>query len=112
MRLLRSEVDRFTTEGGVVEEIRFGANTFRYSLQSSRDVQMVHARFEDDEISIIVPETLATEWTTSDKVGISVDHALEDGETLSILVEKDFVCIDRPNDPDRDDAFPNPNVSC
>ncbi len=112
MRLLRSEVERFASEGRIVEEMRFGENVFRYSLLTSGDDEMVHARFADNEIAILVPETLAKEWTTSDKVGFDAEQSLVDGDTLSILVEKDFVCIDRPDDPDRHDAFPNPSLLC
>lgn len=112
LRLLKSEVERFASDGKITDEIRFGANPLRYALQKSDDAENVHARFEDDEVVIIVPGELANRWTSSETVGFEVEQPIANGDTLSILVEKDFVCIDRPDDPDRGDAYPNPNVAC
>lgn len=112
IRILKSEVERFAAEGRIVDELSFGASSLRYSLQTSREAEAVHARFEDSEIAIIVPEVLASEWTSSEMVGFDVEQPVAGGATLSILVEKDFVCIDRPDDPDRADAYPNPSLEC
>jgi hypothetical protein len=112
LRLLRSEVDRFANDGKITDEIAFGANALRYSLQKSDAAEKVHARFDDNEIAIMVPSDLAVSWTTSETVGFEVEQPVGNNEALSILVEKDFVCIDRPDDPDRGDAYPNPNAEC
>jgi hypothetical protein len=112
IRILKSEVERFAAEGRVVDEISFGTSALRYSLQASSDAEAVQARFDDNDIAIVVPEALASEWTTSEMVGFDVEQPIAGGETLSILVEKDFVCIDRPDDPDRADAYPNPSLEC
>jgi hypothetical protein len=45
-------------------------------------------------------------------VGFEIEQEIGPDKALTIIVEKDFVCIDRPEDPDRDDAYPNPNVIC
>lgn len=112
LRLLKSEVDRFASDGTVIEELGFGANALRYSLRNLDAAGSVHARFDDNEIAIMVPDDLARSWTTSEMVGFEVEQPIGNDETLSILVEKDFVCIDRPDDPDRADAYPNPNAEC
>ncbi len=45
----------------------------------------------------------------SDEVGMSTQQALADGQSLSILIEKDFHCFtDRPGG-DESDVFLNPN---
>jgi hypothetical protein len=112
IRILKSEVERFANDGRVVDEISFGANALRYSLQTSHEAEAVNARFEDNEIAIIVPEPLAREWTRTEMVGFEVEQPIDGGAPLSILVEKDFVCIDRPDDPDRGDAYPHPSLEC
>ena len=112
LRLLRSEVERFAADGRISDEIRFGDRALRYSLVASDDAQATYARLEENEVAVVVPRNGAMEWASGDGIGIETEQAIGDGGTLSILVEKDFVCIDRLDDPDRDDAFPNPNLEC
>ena len=104
LRLLRSEVEQFAMAGQFSEEIEFGTDRssyLRYSLVTSPAAE-----------SITVPVAIANNWTSSDEVGIECEQPIGSGESLKILVEKDFECIDRPDDPDRADAYPNPNVTC
>lgn len=112
LRLLRSEVERFAAEGRISDEVRFGGNAFRYSLAMSSEVDSISGRFDYGEISVLVPEASARGWTQGEDVGLETQQTVGDDDMLTILIEKDFVCIDRPNDPDRADAFPNPNLSC
>jgi hypothetical protein len=115
LRLLRSEVERFARAGQISEEIEFGTDRssyMRYSLVTSPEAESITARFRGNEISIVVPRAIATRWTSSDEVGFESEQSIGSGESLKILVEKDFECIDRPADPDREDAFPNPNSVC
>lgn len=107
LRLLRSEVERFGSEGRISDEIHFGDSVLRYSLVASAYTQTTHARMEEDEIAVVIPRDEAIRWASSDDVGIEANQPVGDGEQLAILVEKDFVCVGRPDDPDRADAFPN-----
>jgi hypothetical protein len=112
MRLLRSEIEGFATDGRIGGETGFGASVLRYSLQTSGEAESVRAHFDNNEIVIIVPDALARDWTTSEMVGFDVEQPIGNGGVLSILIEKDFVCLDRPDDPDRADAYPNPSLEC
>lgn len=112
LRLLRSEVERLAERGSITDEVRFGTNALRYSVLISAEAEAIRATFENNEIAVLIPESEGQKWATSDDVGFEVEQSTGDGKTLTILVEKDFVCVDRPNDPDRDDAFPNPSASC
>ena len=112
LRLLRSEVERFAIERRISDEVRFGANAFRYSLRMSSEVDSIHAHFDANEITVLVSEPAARKWAESDDVGLETQQAIGDSETLTVIIEKDFVCVDRPDDPDRDDAFPNPQLTC
>ena len=112
LRLLRSEVERFAADGRVSDEIHFGDRALRYSLVASAYTQTTHARMEEDEIAVVIPQEEATRWASGDDVGIEANQPVGDGEQLAILVEKDFVCVGRPDDPDREDAFTNPDIIC
>jgi hypothetical protein len=112
LRLLRSEVVRFTAEGRISEETVFGENSIRYSLIMSKDAESISARFENDEIAIVIPERAARDWTSTETVGLETEQFGSDVQSLRIVVEKDFECLDRPDDPDRADAYPNPNAVC
>lgn len=113
LRLLRSEVEQFAAAGQISDTIEFGGLSFlRYSLVRSPGTATVCANLQGREISISVPESIASDWTSGDQVGFESEQPLGDGESLSILVEKDFVCVGRPDDPDRGDAYPNPDVEC
>ena len=107
LRLLRSEVERFANDGRISDEINFGENSLRYTLLTS-DTGTAHANIETGEITVAVPKDLANQWTTTDQVGIEAEQRLNGDDTLSILIEKDFACVGRPDDPDHADAFPAP----
>jgi hypothetical protein len=106
LRLLRSEVERFAAEGSISDAVRFGETTLRYSLSMSSDAGSIQSKFENGEILVIIPENTGRDWANGDDVGLETEQPIRNGETLSILIEKDFVCIGRPDDPDRHDAFP------
>jgi hypothetical protein len=56
----------------------------------------------------MLPESVALDWTTGDSVAIEASQQISEGCDLSVLIEKDFECISRPDDPDAADTFPNP----
>jgi len=111
LRLLRSEVDRLAHSGVVSDEIRFGVDTdqaLRYSVAATDGVDVVTAQFNDNQILLMLPESDALDWTTTDRVGIEATQDIGNDTELTILIEKDFECTARPDDPDKADAFPNP----
>ena len=112
LRLLRSEVEQFAADGRISDETSFGTTVLRYTLAMSKDAESIVGQFENNEIVVFIPEQAAKEWTTSDNVGFEIEQLAGANGTLTITIEKDFVCVDRPNDPDREDAYPNPNVTC
>lgn len=115
LRLLKSEVDRLAAAGVASEEVRFGTATdqaLKYSIAASDGVEEVTVQFSDNQILVLLPESVAMNWTKSDEVGIEAVIDVGNDCTLAVLIEKDFECVDRPGDPDRADAFPNPNTTC
>jgi len=111
LRLTRSEVDRFKTQGRVDDAISFGPNDeerLAYSLVAWESAHAVSARFHQNTITVIVPTSIAQQWTGSEDVGFSAEQSVPGSEPLSLLVEKDFQCLhERPGE-DESDAYPNP----
>lgn len=115
LRLLRGEVERLSGGESVSEAIRFGLTekeTLIYTLASSADAKQIAARFAEGEIVITLPAAAALNWARSDEVGLGAEQKLDGGENLKILVEKDFVCVERPRDADNLDAYPHPTANC
>jgi len=53
-----------------------------------------------------MPKSYVEEWVNTDRVTFEETH-----NKILILLEKDFVCIDRPEE-DQSDNYPNPNLVC
>jgi len=112
LRLLQSEVKNLEESGTISETITFGkSESLVYRLQVS-DVQTISASMRRDEIIVEIPRETAAEWINTAQVGLQAKQEIDDGKTLSILIEKDFVCIERPLDADNADAFPHPKMKC
>src|SRR5436305_10043481 len=110
LRLGQSEVRRLAIEGTVEDLTVFGPGTqqrFGYALCASSDQADVSATFSDRRIVVRVPADDVRQWLRTDQVGIHAVQRTEEGD-LSILIEKDFECIDAPPDESQEDAFPNP----
>ncbi len=57
-----------------------------------------------------LPKALAKTWVETEEVGFEANQPLENGESLYILVEKDFQCLTaRPNE-DESDNYAHPAV--
>jgi hypothetical protein len=111
LRLMRGEVDELRSNGIVAAQTQFpGGRTLRYCVESSPASVNPAAFFSESEISVRLPETTVLAWATTEQVSISGDQLLGDGETLSILVEKDFVCLTGRDDEDESDMYPHPEA--
>ncbi len=115
LRLLQSEVKQLGEMGKVSEQIRFGLTDNEiliYTLQTSPETNEITAGFCRNEICVTLPEALAKNWIeTDEEISLESEKDLEN-DRLKILVEKDFVCLTRKDDPDNLDAFPNPDLEC
>ncbi|QHS57031.1 hypothetical protein GWR56_16340 [Mucilaginibacter sp. 14171R-50] len=100
-RLTRSEVAAFAREGIFQEKVHIGDDALTYVLQRTPG-SLLSASFKNNIITVLVPETVANEWTGTDQVGF--EHKTD---ALHLLVEKDFTCLDNV-DEDQSDNYPNP----
>jgi hypothetical protein len=110
-RLLRSEVVELHRTGRVQEEVHFGryfqSDKLVYAIEGSEQFRDIGVRHAPQEILVQVPASLIENWATGEDVGIYDDLALAGGDTLAVVIEKDFACVDR-SDEDNRDTFENP----
>lgn len=107
LRLTKSEVETFCNEGKYECITPFPNKDLTYILCSSSDIENLQAEFIDDIIQVNMPTTFVNEWGKSDKVGFTNNAILQNGTSLLIKVEKDFVCLDETEE-DQSDNYPNP----
>jgi len=110
LRVSKSDLARFVETGILEETLHFGRDEnakFTYALQRSGGASDVDVMSSEGRLVVLLPASIAFTWADTDQVGISAEMSLGGQGTLSILVEKDFACLDR-SDEDNADTFPNP----
>ena len=115
LRLLQTEVRQLREIGNVSETIIFGINpaeNLTYSIQVSEDADKISAQMMDNQIEVFLPVNTAENWADTNEVGLYSEQKIGDLTKLKIIVEKDFVCVERPTDADNKDAFPHPKMKC
>ena len=97
--------------GVVISNTGFpGGRKFNYALESSPASVNPAAFLSENGIRVRLPETVVLAWATTEQVSIEGEQILDDGEKLSILVEKDFACLaPRPGE-DESEMFANPDA--
>ncbi len=111
LRLLKSEVAKLGESGRVAEKISFGpgaGESLTYAVEVSEASDKVSAGMRESEVCVTLPAEVADDWIKTDQVGIEAVAGTGNG-SVEILVEKDFACLTRTDDPDNLDAFPNPD---
>lgn len=111
IRLSKSEVDKLSSIGYIEEKTAFGKNAFGYCLQKKTGITELAASYDDDKIIMFVPEHLLTEWPENNVIGFDAKMPIGENETLYLLLEKDFKCLDNVME-DQSDNFENPNKTC
>jgi hypothetical protein len=108
LRLTQKEVAQFRSSGRVDALVYFASGRrLSYSLESLPDAAEVSADFDDTAIRVRIPTEVAIQWTDSDDVGINASQPTGEGLRLELLIEKDFQCLHRTDEPEPD-AYPNP----
>ena len=110
LRLRQSEVEQLAKTGRVRQTINFGISALHYAIQKS-EVDEIQAIYESNEILISVPIKTIDDWFNSDQVSLQKLTLLNEKETLTILIEKDFKCLTVRAGEDESDMFPNPEKS-
>ena len=112
LRVSRSEVARLLAGDCVEETIHFALEAgarFTYSLQQDASVKIPAVQYTDGKVSILLPADQAYVWGATDQVGIAEEIPLGAVGSLSLLIEKDFACLNG-SDEDNQDTFANPHA--
>ncbi len=109
LRLTKSEVAAFCDKGQCQESVIFGNRTLTYALLAKEGIETLEATYLADTITVYMRRDIKDTWFTSDRVGYSTEAEGKTSGQLSILVEKDFTCMDDSLE-DQSDNYPNPNL--
>ena len=101
---------RFRLTKTEAEITHFHHNALTYALVAKEEITELEADFIDNTITIYFPKSEQKIWAKSDRVGYSNSVDWNDSSALSLLVEKDFTCMDNTVE-DQSDNYPNPKMA-
>ncbi len=108
LRLSQTEVRQVEETGLCMGETPFlGGNKLRYTLQADSNEENIFATFERQSLTVFVPADMAQNWAKTDLVGLEASQAVDRGGALHILIEKDFQCLHRDGEEEKDN-YPHP----
>lgn len=108
-RLTKSEVETFCKTGFFEESTDFDNVTFKYALKAKVGITMLDAKFEANTITLFLEKSKSDDWFKTDEIGFKHSILSKNGTELSLLLEKDFVCMDETTE-DQSDNYPNPKA--
>ncbi len=108
-RLTRSEVNTLCTKGYMENKTKFDTNVFTYAVRLVSESEKLNAQFRDNTITLNLPKSLGSNWHKTDQIGFSETISVRNNESLSLLLEKDFICLDERQE-DQSDNYPNPKA--
>ncbi len=110
LRLSQTEVKQFGETEICFDTLSFGETQFTYQLHMA-EVDEIWAEFVNNTLSIEVPYELGEKWVQdTEMVGFNHSQNLDNGDKITILVEKDFKCLTKRVNEDESDNFPNPDA--
>lgn len=112
IRIVKTELDNLGKDGFLEERTEFGDTDLIYRLESKEGIDNLQASMKGNTITVSMPETMKKEWVATETVGYRTDMPLGNGNSLFILIEKDFKCLDGEVLEDQSDNFDNPSQVC
>ncbi len=112
LRLKRGEVDQIAAGSSIVEETHFPESVLTYRLDVSENHD-ISASFDRSRLVISLPKSKVSDWAGSDEVSLSAEQKLMDAGSLTLLIEKDFSCLEpghHRDGEDDEDTFPHPST--
>jgi hypothetical protein len=108
-RLSQSEVDRLCAGEEVTNKVLFSPDTsLAFVLTAKSNIEVLSFMLTEYAYIFYIPEYIIENWKAPDQVTIKekVSNGTRDG--LTILIEKDFKCLNVRVGEDESDLFPNP----
>lgn len=106
-RLTKTEVATFCQAGIYTETTHFNTQTFTYTLKAKETKEILECDFNGNAITMYLSHDEQSKWAKSYRVSYESVIKLSNGKELSLLLEKDFVCLDDRGE-DESDNYPNP----
>ena len=104
LRVTQNEVAQLRDRSCVKSSIEIApGRPLVYLLEASFDANAVSATFDGQDIRVMVPMRVMTEWIQSDQVSL---RGLSQAG-VQVLIEKDFQCLHKSGEQDPD-AYPHP----
>ena len=79
-----------------------------YALESTPAAAKPSAHFSDGTLAVRLPESDVQDWASTEQVSIEAEEALDKGDRLKILIEKDFACLAPREGEDESDMYSHP----
>lgn len=112
LRLKISEVERIAASESVVERMHLPDSMLTYSLEVSEDGGFA-VTFNDRSLVVTLPKADVEKWARTDEISLLSELPLANAGSLSLLVEKDFTCLEPGHHRDcidDEDTFPHPSA--
>ena len=112
-RLKQPEVLHFEKTGFITERIEFGADEedqISFCLKRFDGKELMIEK-EKNSVTVSIPERLFHQWTDTDLVGLEEQLNTDKGKAISVLIEKDFACLDATEE-ENAGSYPNPLLIC
>jgi hypothetical protein len=106
LRVTKSDLAQLMQACRIEESIQFApaANArLTYALAVRDAACDLALEYRAQTVTVVLSQNAARRWAESDDVGVYAEGA------VSLILEKDFACLDR-NHPHDADAFPNPQT--
>ncbi len=110
-RLTKSDVNKLANTGYLEEKTLFGNSAFVYALQTDANTKSLSAALQANKITLFVSDNFVKDWPQNEIVGIDNKIEEKENDSLYLLLEKDFVCLDETTE-DQSDNYPNPSETC
>jgi hypothetical protein len=112
LRITQTELDQFEKDKKVQATIHFPEGVLMHYVLLWSDDENFGARFDGLSMVAWVSHSAGQRWLDPSEVTIDHSLELENGDSLRLLVEKDFQCLSERKDEDESDMFANPNTHC
>jgi hypothetical protein len=112
LRVKMHETEAIMEQGMIEEVVDFGpaeADKLRFQLWKGEDAFMIEQN--GMSVSITVPGSLVETWASTDLVGFQETIATSKGSALTVLIEKDFACLDGDR-AEEEGSYENPMMGC
>ncbi|AEE50334.1 DUF7009 family protein [Haliscomenobacter hydrossis] len=115
LRVRKSDLDVLQNQGEILASLNFGGGVqLRYALKTG-PVKQPQAEYTDHQITITLPLESTKTWINSEQVSIEYHQAFAEGQSLHLLIEKDFPCRHTEEQDLKDTFFelaPKDETSC